>query len=381
MPVIEKRKFMEAAPIGRIANSEMKTRWWMHRDQKIANVVTDTNAYNRRSYQSSLYLADSVNLHDDSFVCCPGSHRWADADGWVSSSDRQHVSVPASDPRVQAVVSKLIVKKGEMVVWDSRLAHMGGYLAECSTKQPNSTCTVRMLRLDPQEWQDTVAIKLALETDGVVLIKDVANTSEMDSVKEQLRLDIASIYAVEPRADWKSYASETYGRTSKGGGSWGAVCCSQAVWNARLLPRRVAVFKSILDHEDLVVSIDSVHWSVGHPRLSVMASFCRRDCRPDDAYKIKCVAQAYGLTRTTHWAHAGDVSGFNYGADRDSKPQARLDAISSQWRGFGCKMRCGLPDASKVSVKGLKKFMNDVAKSMTCDEATALLEPEVCRWL
>ena len=33
----------------------------------------------------------------------------------------------------------------------------------------------------------------------------------------------------------------------------------------------------------------------------------------------------------------------------------------------------GLPDASKVPVKGLKKFTNDVAKSMTLDEATALL--------
>jgi len=382
--------FIELGESGCITNSEMKSRWWMHRDQKLQVDLTRDrvhlkqcpNAFDvERCYQSSLYLEHSQSLLADSFICCPGSHNWPDAVGWVSSGDRHNVSVPADDPRVRRTVSKLIIKRGEMIVWDSRLAHMGGYLSECKTKRAASTCTVKMLRLDALEYGDTEAIKHALEVDGVALIKDVANADDMAAIKEQLRLDIASIYGVEPKEDWQSYASETYGRTSKGGGSWGAVCCSQAVWKARLLPRRVAVFRAILNTDDLAVSIDSVHWSVAHTRLAIMASFCAKEDRTALAFKIKCVSQAYGLTRTTHWAAFADVSGFNYGADRDSKPQERLDAISPEWRGFGCVRPCELPDISNVRVRGLKTFIESVAARLTLDEASALLDVEVRRWL
>jgi len=377
--------------VGCISKSDMKTRWWMHRDQKIekdvardkAHLKAHPNAFDmERCYQSSVYFTDSVNLEDDAFICCPGSHNWLDEMGWESSGDRHHVSVPESDPRVKEAVRKLIVKKGEMIVWDSRLAHMGGYLTNCSatSKSKNTAFMIQMLRLDPIEWQDASVIKHKLETEGVVLIKDIATASDMDAFREQLRDDIANIYGLEPKKDWKSYPDEIYGRTSKGGGSWGAVCCSRAVWEARLLPRRVAVFKKLLDAENIVVSIDSVHWSVGHPRLSVMASFCAKENRAEYAYKVKCVSQAYGLTRTTHWANNADISGFSYGADRNTKPQERLNAISSEWRGHGCKLPCNLPDISNVSVKGLKAHINKVAQMMTMDEATNLLDFEVSRW-
>jgi hypothetical protein len=358
----------------------------MHRDQKIQkDIIRDKvhlkahpNAFDmERCYQSSVYYTDSVNLGDDSFICCPGSHNWSDGIDWESSGDRHHVSVPESDPRVKDAVRKLIVKKGEMVVWDSRLAHMGGYLTKYNTK----SITVEMIRLDPIDWQDSNVIKHKLETDGVVIIKDVATARDMDTFREQLRLDIASIYALEPAKDWKSYPEEIYGRTTRGGGSWGAVCCSRAVWEARLLPRRVAVFKKLLDAENIVVSIDSVHWSVGHPRLSVMASFCSKENRTEYAYKVKCVSQAYGLTRTTHWANNADISGFSYGTDRNTKPQERLNDISPVWRGHGsAHLRHDLPDVSKVGVKSLKAHINRVASDMTMNQATGLLVSEVSSW-
>ena len=376
---------------GCITNSELKTRWWMHRDQKLQVDETRDNVHLRecpdafcmeRCYQSSVYFTDSKQLHDDSFICCPGSQNWPDADGWVSSGDRHNVSVPADDPRVMASVSKLIIERGEMIVWDSRLAHMGGYLSECKNGvRKGGRLIVKMLRLPSLEYGNKTGIKKALETDGVALIKDIANGDEIISIKEQLCMDIASIYGVEQKKDWESYSPETYGRTSKGGGSWGAICCSEAVWRGRLLPRRVTVFKDLLKTDNIVVSIDSVHWSVGHSRLAIMASFCAEEQRSSLAFKIKCVSQAYGLTRTTHWACFADISGFNYGADRDKNPQARLDAISTEWNGFGCVLPCGLPDISKVGVRGLKKFITQVATSLNVEEAGALLDIEVSRWL
>ena len=119
------------------SSTDLKQRWWMHRDQKLAydpvrdaeHVRAHPNAFSvTRCYQSSLYLTDSVDEGDDGFVCCPGSHAWPDGDGWENSRDRHHVSVPPDDPRVVRAVSKLVVRRGEMIVWDSRLAHMGGYL-------------------------------------------------------------------------------------------------------------------------------------------------------------------------------------------------------------------------------------------------------------
>ena len=359
----------------------------MHRDQKLAydpvrdaeHVRHHPNAFAvRRCYQSSLYLTDCSREEDDAFVCCLGSHEWPDADGWENTRDRHHVSVPHDDPRVVEAISKLDVRRGEMIVWDSRLAHMGGYLRPASSKVTKGL-VVRTLRLDVREPNDVEGVRRALDLDGVSLVK-IATEDEMKRIEEALCTDLSSAYNLARRERWNSYPPRVYGRPNKGGGSWGPIACGKAAWEARLLPARVDLFRELVGADDIVVSIDSVHWSAERTRLCFMASFCPREDRSDEAYKRKCVCQAWGLTRTTHWANTGDVSLFNYGGERNRIPQERFDAVSRGWKGHGAISHT--PErVRRTFVKRLARVVRDEAARMTIEEATALLDPAVSCWL
>jgi hypothetical protein len=373
-----------------LSSTALKQRWWLHRDQKLAydnardicHIKMHPNAFSvEKCYQSSLYMMDSIEEEHDGFICCPGSHLWDDTEGWESSGDRHHVSVPYTDQRVVENISKLVVYAGEMILWDSRLAHMGGYVGQARKKATG--LLVKMLRLDPIEPDDFHGIRRSLNRDGVCLVKSVADADDMHHTKEQLRRDISDIYNLPIASEWNAYPQECYGRPNKGGGAWGPIACGKAAWDARLLPKRVKIFQELLDLpniEDMVVSIDSVHWSVEHPRLSFMASFSPKSTRTDEAYKRKCIAHAYGLARTTHWANIGDISTFNYGSERNSIPQKRYESISKSWKGYG-SMVVAPDDVRHTYVKQLAKKLNTVAVGMTTDEATALLDPSVSAWL
>lgn len=363
----------------------------MHRDQKLAydpvrdaeHVRAHPNAFGMsRCYQSSLYLTDCVDEGDDGFVCCPGSHEWPDADGWENTRDRHHVSVPHDDPRVVRAISKLIVRRGEMIVWDSRLAHMGAYLRpprSLAPSRPKRGLDVRSLRLDVFDPSDVEGARAALDRDGVCLVK-IAKEEEMHRIEGFLCADLSRAYDLPLLDEWNAYPPRVYGRPNKGGGSWGPVACGRAAWEARLLPTRVDLFRALLGTDDVVVSIDSVHWSAERNRLCFMASFCDRKDRSDEAYKRKCVSQAYGLTRTTHWANTGDVSLFNYGGERNGTPQERFDSVSRKWKGHGAIFPA--PERiRKTHVKGLARVVSAEAARMSRDEATALLDPTVSRWL
>ena len=66
-----------------------------------------------RCFQSSVYFEDCVRECDDSFICCPGSHMWENGPDWVTSANRDHVSVPHEDPMVREHLCKLVIKKGD----------------------------------------------------------------------------------------------------------------------------------------------------------------------------------------------------------------------------------------------------------------------------
>tara|TARA_Y100000389_G_scaffold153268_1_gene153450 strand:+ start:485 stop:661 length:177 start_codon:yes stop_codon:yes gene_type:complete len=53
----------------------------------------------------------------------------------------------------------------------------------------------------------------------------------------------------------------------------------RAAWEARLLPKRVDLFRALLGVDDIAVSIDSVHWSAERNRLCFTASFRDRKDR------------------------------------------------------------------------------------------------------
>ena len=88
----------------------------------------------------------------------------------------------------------------------------------------------------------------------------------------------------------------------------------------------------------------------------------------------------YGLTRTTHWANTGDVSIFNYGGERNAIPQGRFDSVSRKWKGHGAIFPA--PERfRKTHVRGLARAVSAEAGRVTTDDATALLDPAISRWL
>lgn len=365
----------------------LKQRWWLHRDQKIKHIPQRDTMHIQKHpnafamsicYQSSLYLTDCEKEEEDSFICCPGSHLWEDGDGWENSSERHHVSVPYTDTRVKESVSKLIVKTGEMIIWDSRIAHMGGYLDKISSRAKG--ILVKMVRLDVKEPEDMDSIKASLNKDGVCIVK-IADVETVKHIKALLCEDISNIYNLPMLDEWNKYPSTVYGRANKGGGSWGPIACGRAAWEARLLPQRIKVFQSLLGMTDIVVSIDSVHWNIeNHTRLSFMASFCPRNIRSNEAYKRKCISQAYGLTRTTHWANVGDISKFNYGSEHNRMPQERYEAISKNWKGHGSNVYAP-EELRNTYVKQIANIIAQKANQMTIEEVSSLLDPSVSQWL
>jgi hypothetical protein len=370
-----------------LSMSSLKQRWWMHRDQKLkycpvrdkSHINKYPNAFSmEKCFQSSLYITDSINHEDDGFICCPGSHVWNDEVDWDSSPDRHHVHVPYTDQRVIDNVSKLIIYAGEMIIWDSKLAHMGGYINK--VRKNSKGLHVKMIRLEPIDSNDFHRIKELLDLNGVCVVKNIASDDDMVNIKEQLRKDISEIYDIPLASEWSKYPKECYGRVNKGGSSWGPIACGKAAWDARILPKRVQIFKSLLDTDDIVVSLDSVHWNIEHQRLSFMASFSPRSIRSDDAYKRKCISQAYGLTRTTHWAHIGDISKFNYGSERNSIPHTRYLSISNNWKGYGSLTNAS-EEVRNTYVKVLSKKINALADQLTIDEVEKLLDPNIFKWL
>lgn len=183
----------------------LPSRWWMHRDQKMDDASV--------CFQSSLYFEDCERESDDSFICCPGSHLWENGVGWETSATRDHVSVPHEDPMVREHARKLIIKKGEMILWNSKLAHMGGYITK------KGSIPVSMIRLPERAHDDIENIKADLRTSGVTLVKDVADAEEMNEIYAQFCRDVSKIYDIPTSERVFDNPDFVFGRQNKGGGT------------------------------------------------------------------------------------------------------------------------------------------------------------------
>ena len=146
---------------------------------------------------------------------------------------------------------------------------------------------------------------------------------------------------------------------------------------ARLLPNRVALFKRLLEEDDLVVSIDSVHWSPSNHRLCFMASFAPRRLRDAAALKRKCVALASGRLRTTHHAAIGDISRHSCASGRFHKMQD----LSTSWRSPAASGHVLPPRLTEASPLSFHSVAVGVADSITLEEAKKLVKPEYLQWL
>jgi len=364
--------------MGYFSKTDLKNRWWMHLDynktlqnEKYPNALTMTNCY-----QSSLYFEDSDEVDHDSFICCPGSHQWDYGDNWVPSDDRHHVAVPHDDDRVKNTICKLIMKKGDMVIWKSNLAHMGGYLRKTS----RGGYPIKMVRLKEHLPTDFTQIKQELEDNGVVLVTNVILNNE---ILNQFCYDISKIYDIKLEDHWTKYPEFVLGRVNKGGGVWGPIACSKSAWDARLVKSRVDIFKYLLGTDDICVSIDSMHINKIHKRFSSMASFCPKSVRTEDALKRKIVAQIYGLNRTTHWANIGQFSKFSYGLERNSLPQQRFEQVSRKWQGHG-SLSVTLPFIEEIRntyVKQLHNKLYEIAKRFELHELEKLIDKNILIWL
>ena len=370
---------------GYFSNTDLKNRWWLHRDQKMfydpsrdaPHVKLFPNAFDLKTcFQSSLYFEDSINIEDDSFICCPGSHNWEDGKDWISAHNRHNVSVPYDDDRIKNSICKLIIKKGEMIVWNSKIAHMGGFLK----KKSKNGYPIKMVRLVEHEPNEHEKIKNTLENDGVVLITHVISNEEINSIYKQFCLDISQIYDIDLETDWKKYPDFVFGRENKGGGSWGVISCSKSAWDSRLIEKRVKIFENLLNSENLCVSIDSLHINKNHNRFSSMASFCDKSFRPNDALIRKAMTQIHGVVRTTHWANMGQFSTMNYGAERNSNPHKRYKMISKNWKGHGC-ITDKLP-FKEILDETYAKRLSHVQYNLCLNQSFEnMIDPEVLKWL
>jgi len=377
--------------------SEAHAAWWAHRDQKASrDDVRDAAQLARHGaaafalepcFQSALYVTDCDTPSADSLLVAVGSHTWPDnGPGWRLDGARHSVAVPHSDERVIQALRKVCVRAGELLLWDSRTVHFGSSMR---AKRPRSEpgkepWGVPLWRPPVRQPDDAATVKADLDTSGVALVAGVAGPEECRRLAALFAVEMSQAFDVPLPAgaavpSWKELPKGVWGQLSRGGGGWGVACCTRAAWEARLLPARVSIFKALLGKDDLVVSIDAVHWSPPTGRLCFMASFAPRCVRPDSAFKRKCVALATGRLRTTHHAHLGDFSRYSFGTK-----WAKAPAVSAQWRSPGLAEGALLPPKlanALAQPTSLHTAAERIAAGLTVDTARALLRPEISTWL
>ena len=365
--------------------TDTKSQSWLHRDQKTFDAKRDANHLQRypnafkldRSIQSSVYLTNCDEPEQDSFIYVKSSHNQPDAKDWSATADRHHVGVPISH---SLELSKAIIRRGEMLIWDSRLVHMGGHARR---KRPRGEYyELKMVRPASFKSDDTRGFLSALETDGIALITDIATFDQCDVIEAQFAEDVAKIWNFPKSNTWRELPDAAFGKHGRGGSAWGPICTTRAAWTARLLPNRIKVFEAIYPGEPLTCSIDSVHWSKRNGRLSVMAAFSPRKYRDDSALKRKCISQAYGLARTTHWAHLGQVTKFGYGNERNKLPQQRYDSVSTDYRGYGCKANVEIDKSIRQgAAKAVTYAIWKLADRLDVKTCVNMLDEKIAKWM
>ena len=101
-----------------------------------------------------------------------------------------------------------------MIIWNSKLAHMGGYLTK------SKAIPVSMKRLAERSYEDIENIKNDLETHGVALVKDVMTSKQMKDIYAQFCQDVSKIYDISASERVFDNPDFVFGRQNKGGGAW-----------------------------------------------------------------------------------------------------------------------------------------------------------------
>lgn len=357
---------------------------WSHRDQKLTHDTKRDAPHEKRipnafahgerlCIQSSLYLTDCDQLAHDTFAFCPGSHLWTDEPHWHVSADRHSVSVDPNDITTRCV--KVACKAGDLILWYSKTIHWGHPgISETIPTRVREVVTMPLWR-NEVPFDDIEAIRDALQRDGACVIP-LATQEEIAQLKEQFVIDANDIFKPEiPYQHWSDVSTIGGG---KGGSAAPPLTLSKWAWDAKLHPKRVALFRQLLGEDDICVGLDSVHWSPSGNRLCSMASFSPKRERSQDAFKRKCVAAAWGRWRTTHWAAHGDLSKFCYGT-RFNGPRG-LAAIHSEWIGWATAESATLRFAT-VSFGTARCSVEQIAKSLTVEDAAQLIKPEILMFI
>lgn len=354
---------------------------WPHRDQKrtydpqrdASHVKRIPNAFahgDSLCIQSSLYLTDSDALDNDTFAFCPGSHLWPDEPNWVVSADRHQVTIDAKDITTRSV--KLAARAGDLVLWYSTTIHWGH--PGVSTSFPTRAREVVTLPLyrNAVRADDIDGIRATLDRDGACVVR-LATPEDIECIKTQFVEDANALFTPEvPYAHWTDVPTIGSG---KGGSAAPTITLCKWAWDAKLHPKRVALFRRLLGEDDICVGLDSVHWNPKGNRLCSMASFSPRRERTDDAFKRKCVTAAWGRWRMTHWAAHGDLSRFCYGS-RFTGPDS-FAATDKAWMGWAAANDTVLKKLSDTGFATARSRIEQLAATLTVEEAAQLIKPEL----
>lgn len=313
-----------------LSSPQWKKSFWPHRDEKIFDEIRDAKHIKKipnaflypNCIQSSLYLTE-CGMKEDSFVFCPGSHKFPESSEWRISGDAHRVIVPISEMKDKCV--KVHTKPGDLILWYSKTIHCGGCPNMFPVRKRATDIKMPLWRCEKQK-NDIQGIKECLEEYGACIVPLISG-EEVSVILKQFVADLNEIFQPEtPFTSWKDAPADASG---KGGSAIPPITLAKWAWDCKLHPERVSLFQKLLGAEDICVGLDSVHWSPMNGRVSVMASFCPKSQRSEEAYKRKCIMAAWGKWRTSHWAQFSIPSIFCYG-DRFRRGK-HFETVSSNW--------------------------------------------------
>lgn len=272
--------------------------------------------------KAELFLTDSDTLDKGGFICKTGGHLVPDDDGCTREGVTT-IHVPFTV--VGSDLVKLVVYRGECLLWDARLPCMDDRVT-CKRKRQRSAA-VKLIRPSALHCSEVASLQKELDQNGYAVATGVVDETTLVQCEADLCREVCLIFGMndlEMPTRALDLPQKVHGCAKSGGAAIGAVSCTKAVWKLRMFT--ADLFSNLMGvaAEDLCVSIDRVFLSKEHQRCSVKVSFGEKRFRTEQALKRKLIALATGRAQTGSSATAGYVA--------SDKSSAEVD---SSWLGLG----------------------------------------------
>lgn len=299
--------------------------------------------------QGLYYLESEGGADGASLWVVPGSHR--KSINPEKEHCRHNVQLKSlAEHGLAGKQVKLDIPANSLVLFDSRLVHMGGRSKPYKKRKaspedagiPDDVAPVKRLGLvDFRDMDEAAELFSVL---GYVVLTGVYSHEERASLRRALLQDVRA--SCEAAAGVEHISQVTPGMLEGSpvkGMTNGALCFGSAMWNVRACPRIRAAFAKLAGYGDerLCCCLNTVQFcanatdaAIGRPgRVAFGITWMPARYRSEEQRLKKLAAAALQVKGTTHWAHYAECGTWVYNTNPLAKGRPTGEVVQT----YKCK--------------------------------------------